>query len=73
MTNEQNFLFMNNKERLAADSELRSAIKGVQGIQNLSAQTILICMPQALKRLDKAYNNLNVVEAKVEMEILRQN
>lgn len=72
MTDKQNLMFMNNKERLDAEKKLKDALENVRNIQPLSAQTILICMPPALKKLNQAYDNLIAVEARIEDEILNK-
>ena len=54
LNDEQNLLFMNNKERIEADNRLKKAIKRIEEIKTLSAQTILTLMPQALKELSDA-------------------
>lgn len=69
LTDEQNILFMNNKERMNADKRLRKALKHIEEIKTLSAQTILICMPPALKELKEVYEALIQIEAKLEHEI----
>lgn len=68
MNDEQNLKFMNHPERLKAEDELKKALKNIRDIQTLSAQTVLIYMPPALKRLEEAYENLNILEAKLEQE-----
>lgn len=68
LSDEKNLEFMNNKERLEADARLRKALKHIEEIKTLSAQTILICMPPALKELSEAYENLNIIEARLEFE-----
>lgn len=70
MSDEQNLKFMNDKRRLEAQERLDTALKNVRDIQTLSAQTVLICMPSAIKKLNEAYENLNIVEAQVEAEII---
>lgn len=72
LNDEYNLKFMNHPERVAADNRLRKALKHIEGIKTLSAQTILICMPPALKELESAYENLNVVEARLETELLKE-
>lgn len=63
---------MNHPDRISADNRLRKALKHIEGIKTLSAQTILICMPPALKELQNAYENLNIVEARIESELLKE-
>lgn len=64
--------FINHPERVAADNRLRKALKHIEEIKTLSAQTILICMPPALKELSDAYENLNITEATIEAELLKK-
>ncbi|WP_313152102.1 hypothetical protein [Lacrimispora sp.] len=71
MNDEQNLRFMTDPMRLAAESEQRGALEEVRGISTLTAaQTVLICMPPALKRLEAAHNKLITVEAQLEHDIL---
>lgn len=72
LNDENNLKFINHPERLAADERLRKALKHIEGIKTLSAQTILICMPPALKELQSAYESLNEIEARIEMELLQE-
>ncbi len=72
LNNEYNLKFMNHPERVAADKRLRKTLKHIEEIKTLSAQTILTCMPPALKELESAYENLNIVEAKIEIELLKE-
>lgn len=71
MNDEQNLRFMTNPVRLAAEDEQRAALEEIRGISTLmSVQTVLICMPAALKRLEAARNKLITVEAQLEHDIL---
>ena len=63
---------MANKERVAADKEMRERKKEVERIAGLSIETIIVTMPQAVKNLQNAYEKLNIVEAKVENEIIQK-
>ena len=72
LNDEYNLKFMNHPDRVDADNRLRNALKHIEEIKTLSAQTILICMPPALKELQSAYENLNVIEARIEMELLKE-
>lgn len=72
LTDKENLEFMNNEERVAADAELQKRRKEVEEIAKLSTQTILVTMPQAIKNLQQAYENLIVVEAKIEDEIIQK-
>ena len=69
-TVEENLEFMTNEERISADKELRERKKEVEIIAGLSIQTILTTMPQAVKNLQRAYEHLNIIEAKLENEII---
>ena len=71
MNDAQNLRFMNDPARLAAEKEQRAALEEIRGISTLmSTQTVLICMPAALKRLEAARNKLITVEAQLENDIL---
>ena len=72
LNDEYNLKFMNHPDRVAADAKLRQALKWIEETKTLSAQTILICMPPALKKLESAYENLNIVEAMIEQELLKE-
>ena len=70
LNDEYNLKFMNHP--IAADDRLRKALKHIEDIKTLSAQTILTCMPPALAELQNAYENLNIIEAKIEYEFLKE-
>lgn len=70
MTDRQNLEFMNHPKRIEAQTRLNKALKHIREIECLSAQTVLTLMPPAIKELSEAYENLNVVEATLEYEIL---
>lgn len=72
LTEKENYEFMTNEERMAADKEMRERRKEVERIASLSIQTIIVTMPQAVKNLQNAYEKLNIVEAKVENEIIQK-
>lgn len=72
LTDKENYEFMANKERAAADKEMRERKKEVERIAGLSIETIIVTMPQAVKNLQNAYEKLNIVEAKVENEIIQK-
>lgn len=72
LTDKENYKFMANKERVAADKEMRERKKEVERIAGLSIETIIVTMPQAVKNLQNAYEKLNIVEAKVENEIIQK-
>ena len=71
LNDKNNLKFMNHPDRIVADNRLRKALKNIEEIKTLSAQTILICMPPALKELQNAYENLNAIEARIEVELLK--
>ena len=54
------------------DKEMRERKKEVERIAGLSIETIIVTMPQAVKNLQNAYEKLNIVEAKVENEIIQK-
>ena len=72
LNDEQNATFMNDPRRVAAQKELDDALRRLQASIKFdgSAHYYLTVIPQRLKRLSEAYENLNVVEATVEAEIL---
>ncbi len=71
LNDEQNLRFMNDPARLTAENEQRAALEEIRGISTLmSVQTVLICMPAALKRLEVARDKLITVEAQLEHDIL---
>lgn len=72
LNDENNLRFFNHPDRIDADERLRKALKHIEGIKTLSAQTILTCMPPALKELADAYENLNITEARIEAELLEE-
>lgn len=72
LTDKENYEFMANKERVTADKEMRERKKEVERIAGLSIETIIVTMPQAVKNLQNAYEKLNIVEAKVENEIIQK-
>ena len=72
LNDEYNLKFMNHPGRIAADDRLRKALKHIEDIKTLSAQTILTCMPPALAELQNAYENLNIIEAKIKYEFLKE-
>ena len=51
---------------------MRERKKEVERIAGLSIETIIVTMPQAVKNLQNAYEKLNIVEAKVENEIIQK-
>ena len=74
LNDEQNVKFMNDPRRVAAQKELDSVRHNISvNVKfNGSAQYYLTVLPPLLKRLEDAVENLNVVEALVEYEILHE-
>lgn len=72
LTDKENYEFMANEERVAADKEMRERKKEVEKIAGLSIEIIITTMPQAVKNLQNAYGKLNIVEAKVKNEIIQK-
>lgn len=72
LNDEQNVTFMNDPRRVAARKNLDDALRRLQANIRFdgSANYYLTVLPQCLQRLSEAYENLNVVEATVEAEIL---
>ena len=54
---------------MEAEAKMRKAEKHIKEIAECSIQTILVTMPQALKKLQQTYEELNIIEAKLEYEI----
>lgn len=70
MTDAQNIAFMNNPERLAAEKRVKDAKERVRSVQTCTAaQVILTIMPPALKELERAYEDLQSIEARLWVEI----
>lgn len=63
---------MGNLERVKAVAELKERKEEVEKIAKLSTETILITMPQAVKNLQRAYENLVMIETKIENEIIQK-
>lgn len=72
LTNKENIEFMGNQERAKAVAELKERKEEVEKIAKLSTKTILITMPQAVKNLQRAYENLIMIETKIENEIIQK-
>ncbi len=72
LNNEQNIQFMNDKRRIGAQNRLNTAVKQIQESvkSDGSAEYYLTVLPWYLKELERAYENLSLVEARVEAEIL---
>ena len=71
MNNEQNIAFMNDSRRVEAQNRLNKAVSSIQASLkfNGNAMYYLTVLPQKLKELSEAYENLSIVEASVESEI----
>lgn len=71
MTAEQNILFANDQRRLDAQKKLDMIVRHIQN--DISAQGnahyYMTVLPQLLKSLSDAYENLAMVEAMVEAEV----
>ena len=72
LTDEEDIEYMNNKERIAAYDDMKKWEKEIKEIAKLPIQTILRTMPWALKKLELACENYNIVEAKIEYEIIQR-
>lgn len=74
LTDEQNIAFMNDPRRIAAQQELDSIRRKIS--ENVkfdgTAMYYLSVLPPLLVKLEKAYENLNIVEATVQHEILKE-
>lgn len=75
MNDEQNCKFMNDPRRVEAQKELDSIRHSISvNVKfNGTAQYYLTILPPLLKRLEQAMENLNIVEATIEYEILQVN
>lgn len=70
MNDKQNLEFMNHPDLVAAQKRLADAKRRVRSVQTIGpAQVILTLMPPAMKELAAAYENLKIVEARLEYEI----
>ena len=74
LNDEQNLAFVNDPRRVAAQKELDDAKHMIEISlrPDASANYYLSVLPQRLKRLEEASENLAVVEATVEAELLEQ-
>lgn len=72
LNNEQNATFVNDPRRVAAEKELHDIVHRIQTNIKFdgNAHYYLTVLPPLLKKLEEAYENLNVIEAAVEAEIL---
>ncbi len=71
MTEEQNSLFVNDKRRVDAQNKLDMIVRHIQNDISAqgNAQYYMTVLPQLLKSLSDAYENLATVEAMVEAEV----
>lgn len=71
MTAEQNSLFVNDKRRVDAQNKLDMIVRHIQNDISAqgNAQYYMTVLPQLLKSLSDAYENLATVEAMVEAEV----
>jgi len=71
MNSEQNLAFMNDPRRVEAEKNLHAIVQHIQADikHDGNAQYYLTVLPPLLKSLEKAYENLSVIEATVEAEI----
>lgn len=72
LNDEQNIAFMNDPRHIGAEMELHRIVEAVRASLQFpgTAQYYLTVLPPRLKELEKAWENLNVIEATVEAEIL---
>lgn len=72
LNNEQNAAFMNDPRRVGAEQELHRIVDDIRAQLQFpgTAQYYLTVLPPRLKELEKASENLNVIEATIEAEIL---
>lgn len=72
LNDEQNLAFVNDPRRVAAEKDLHEIVHRIQTNIKFdgSAHYYLTVLPPLPKRLSEAYENLNIVEATVEAEIL---
>lgn len=71
LDNEKNIAFANDPRRVAAEKELNSVLNHIREDvkSNGSAMYYLTVLPPLLKNLEAAYENLNVIEAKIICEL----
>lgn len=72
LNDEQNVRFMNDKRRIEAQKRLDDAVKRIQSSvrSDGNAGYYLTVLPAYLKKLEEANENLSIVEATVEAEVL---
>lgn len=72
LNDEQNLAFMSDPRRVAAEKELHDIVHSIQTDIKFdgNAHYYLTVLPPLLKKLADAYENLNIVEATVQAEIL---
>lgn len=71
LNDKYNLEFVNNPERIAAEKKLRDAVDRIRDVQRFqgNAEYYLTIMPGLLKKLEKAKEELTVLEAKLEHEL----
>lgn len=68
----QSLDFANDPRRVGAEKELRRIVEAIRASLQFpgTAQYYLTVLPPRLKELETAWENLNVIEATIEAEIL---
>jgi hypothetical protein len=69
-TDEEYDAFRSDPEKITAENNLQAQVEEVQKIANRGAFSILMCMPKALKNLELALYELEVINARLENEIV---
>ena len=71
LDNEQNLAFMNDPRRIAAQKRLDDIVSNIQADvkSNGNAMYYLTVLPPLLKELERAYEDLSVVEATIIAEV----
>lgn len=73
LSNEQNILFANDKRRVEAEKRLRGLVSHIQSSVKIgcpNAGYYLTVLPPLLKQLQEAQENLIIVEATIESELM---
>lgn len=71
LNDKYNLEYMNNPERIAAEKKLHDAVDRIREEQRFqgNAEYYLTIMPGLLKKLEKASEELTIIEAKLEYEL----
>lgn len=71
LDSEKNLAFMNDPRRVAAQKELDDIVRhiGADVKADGNAQYLLTVLPPLFKRLETAYENLNIIEAQILCEL----